>query len=130
MIKNIIKNLVGQASNIIDEVVTTKEEKLKLKNEFKKVIQNHEKEMFALEVQDRGSARTMFIDDSIIQKILAIIFTCAYFLISYFMFSCFIANSLELSDYEIGFISTVFGAMSSKVNTIIDFFFGGSSKSK
>tara|TARA_R110002020_G_scaffold56411_1_gene156141 strand:- start:407 stop:547 length:141 start_codon:yes stop_codon:yes gene_type:complete len=46
------------------------------------------------------------------------------------MFNCFITNTLELSDYEIGFISTVFGAMSSKVNTIIDFFFGGSSKSK
>ena len=26
------------------------------------------------------------------------------------------------------FISTIFGAMSAKVNTIIDFFFGGSSK--
>ena len=130
MIKNIIKNLVGQASTIIDEVVTTDEERLKLKNEFEKVIQDHEKDMFALEVQDRSSARTMFMDDSFIQKILAIIFTCAYFLISYFMFKCFITNTLELSDYEIGFISTVFGAMSSKVNTIIDFFFGGSSKSK
>jgi hypothetical protein len=130
MIKNIIKSLVGQASTIIDEVVTTDEERLKLKNEFEKVIQDHEKDMFALEVQDRDSARTMFMDDSFIQKILAIIFTCAYFLISYFMFNCFITNTLELSDYEIGFISTVFGAMSSKVNTIIDFFFGGSSKSK
>tara|TARA_R110001592_G_scaffold221828_3_gene476750 strand:+ start:16126 stop:16518 length:393 start_codon:yes stop_codon:yes gene_type:complete len=130
MIKNILKSLVGQASTIIDEVVTTDEERLKLKNEFEKVIQDHEKDMFALEVQDRDSARTMFMDDSFIQKILAIIFTCAYFLISYFMFNCFITNTLELSDYEIGFISTVFGAMSSKVNTIIDFFFGGSSKSK
>jgi len=130
MIKNIIKSLVGQASTIIDDVVTTDEERLKLKNEFEKVIQDHEKDMFALEVQDRDSARTMFMDDSFIQKILAIIFTCAYFLISYFMFNCFITNTLELSDYEIGFISTVFGAMSSKVNTIIDFFFGGSSKSK
>ena len=130
MIKNIIKSLVGQASTIIDEVVTTDEERLKLKNEFERVIQDHEKDMFALEVQDRDSARTMFMDDSFIQKILAIIFTCAYFLISYFMFNCFITNTLELSDYEIGFISTVFGAMSSKVNTIIDFFFGGSSKSK
>lgn len=130
MIKNIIKSLVGQASTIIDEVVTTDEERLKLKNEFEKVIQDHEKEMFALEVQDRSSARTMFIDDSIIQKILAIIFTCAYFFLSYTMFKFFVLNTLELSDYEIGFVSSVFGAMSSKVNTIIDFFFGGSSKSK
>jgi hypothetical protein len=130
MIKNIIKSLVGQASTIIDEVVTTDEEREKLKNEFKKVVKGHEKEMFALEVQDRTSARTMFSDDSVIQKILALIFTCAYFFISYFMFKYFIMNTLELTDYEIGFISTVFGAMSSKVNTIIDFFFGGSSKSK
>jgi hypothetical protein len=130
MIKNIIKSLVGQASTIIDDVVTTDEERLKLKNEFEKVIQDHEKEMFALEVQDRDSARTMFIDDSFIQKILAIIFTCAYFFLSYTMFKFFVLNTLELSDYEIGFVSSVFGAMSSKVNTIIDFFFGGSSKSK
>lgn len=130
MIKNIIKSLVGQASTIIDEVVTTDEERLKLKNEFEKVIQDHEKDMFALEVQDRSSARIMFTDDSIIQKILALIFTCAYFFLSYVMFKYFVMNTLELSDYEIGFISTVFGAMSSKVNTIIDFFFGGSSKSK
>ncbi len=130
MIKNIIKSLVGQASTIIDEVVTTDEERLQLKQKFEEVVKTHEKDMFALEVKDRDSARTMFMDDSFIQKILAIIFTCAYFLISYFMFNCFITNTLELSDYEIGFISTVFGAMSSKVNTIIDFFFGGSSKSK
>jgi meiotically up-regulated gene 157 (Mug157) protein len=130
MIKNILKSLVGQASTIIDDVVTTDEERLKLKNEFEKVIQEHEKEMFALEVQDRGSARTMFMDDSFIQKILAIIFTCAYFFLSYTMFRFFVLNTLELSDYEIGFVSSVFGAMSSKVNTIIDFFFGGSSKSK
>ena len=42
------------------------------------------------------------------------------------MFRYFVLNELELSDYEIGFISTVFGAMSAKVNTIVDFFFGGS----
>jgi len=130
MIKNIIKSLVGQASTIIDEVVTTDEEREQLKQQFKKVVQDHEKEMFALEVQDRKSARTMFSDDSVIQKALAIIFTCAYFFLSYTMFKYFVMNTLELSDYEIGFISTVFGAMSSKVNTIIDFFFGGSSKGK
>lgn len=128
MIKKLIGSLVGQATDIIDEVVTTDEERLQLKQKFEEVVQNHEKEMYALEVEDRKSARNMFIDDSMIQKVLAIIFTIAYFLISYFMFKCFVLNTLELSDYEIGFISTVFGAMSSKVNTIIDFFFGGSHK--
>jgi hypothetical protein len=130
MIKNIIKSLVGQASTIIDEVVTTDEERIQLKNQFEKVVKNHEKEMFALEVKDRESAREIYKDDNIIQKVLAIIFTVAYFFLSYTMFKYFVLNSLELSDYEIGFISTVFGAMSSKVNTIIDFFFGGSSSKK
>ena len=128
MIKNILKSLVGQASTIIDEVVTTKEEKLQLKQKFEEVIKNHEKKMFELEVEDRKSARVMFMDDSIIQKVLAIIFTCAYFFLSYTMFKFFVLNTIELSDYEIGFVSSIFGAMSSKVNTIIDFFFGGSSK--
>lgn len=128
MIKNIIKSLVGQASGIIDEIVTTDEEREELKKQFKKVVQDHEKDMFAIEVQDRKSARTMFSGDAIIQKILAIVFTCSYFFLSYTMFKYFVLNTLDLSDYEIGFISTVFGAMSSKVNTIIDFFFGGSSR--
>jgi len=128
MFKNILGKLVGQASEIIDEVVTTDEERLALKQKFEEVVQNHEKEMYALEVEDRKSARNLFADDSIIQKVLAIIFTAAYFFLSYTMFKYFVMNTLELSDYEIGFISTVFGAMSSKVNTIIDFFFGGSSK--
>jgi len=94
------------------------------------MIMNHEKEMFELEVADRKSARTMYSDDSLIQKILAIIFTTAYFALSYIMFRYFVISDINLSDYEIGFISTVFGAMSSKVNTIIDFFFGGSSKER
>tara|TARA_X000001382_G_scaffold57373_1_gene39271 strand:+ start:377 stop:766 length:390 start_codon:yes stop_codon:yes gene_type:complete len=128
MLKNIIGKLVGQASTIIDEVVTTDEERLVLKNKLEQLGQQHEQEVFKLEVEDRKSARNLFADDSIIQKLLAIIFTAAYFFLSYTMFKYFVMNTLELSDYEIGFISTVFGAMSSKVNTIIDFFFGGSSK--
>ena len=128
MFKNIIGKLVGQASTIIDEVVTTDEERLILKNKLEQLGQEHEQEVFRLEVEDRKSARNLFADDSIIQKALAIIFTVAYFFLSYTMFKYFVMNTLELSDYEIGFISTVFGAMSSKVNTIVDFFFGGSSK--
>ncbi len=128
MFKHILGSLLGQATEIIDEVVTTDEERLALKQKLEEVVQNHEKEMYALEVEDRKSARSMFSDDNIVQKALAIIFTAAYFFLSYTMFEYFVMNTLELSDYEIGFISTVFGAMSSKVNTIVDFFFGGSSK--
>jgi hypothetical protein len=37
-------------------------------------------------------------------------------------------KDIELGEFEISFISTIFGAMSAKVNTVVDFFFGGSSK--
>ena len=45
MLNKILSSLSGQALNIIDEVVTSKEEKLKLKNEIKKTILNHEVEI-------------------------------------------------------------------------------------
>ena len=40
----------------------------------------------------------------------------------------FIEEDISLGEFEIGFISTIFGAMSAKVNTVVDFFFGGSAK--
>ena len=86
-----------------------------------------EKEAFNKEVEDRKDARSLYKDDAIIQKILATLFTIAYFGITYVMFSYFVTSTLDLGEFEISFISTIFGAMSSKVNTIIGFFFGGSS---
>ena len=41
MLSNILLKLVGQAGNIIDEVVTSKKEKIQLKNEIEKAILNH-----------------------------------------------------------------------------------------
>ena len=92
MLKGLFKNLVGQASTIIDEVVTTDEERLQLKQQFESMVKNHEKQMFELEVADRKSARNMYQDDSFIQKVLAIIFTTAYFALSYIMFRYFVIS--------------------------------------
>ena len=70
----------------------------------------------------------MYKDDAIIQKILATLFTIAYFGLSFMMFRFFVLGEMNLGEFEISFISTIFGAMSAKVNTVVDFFFGGSSK--
>jgi hypothetical protein len=130
MIKKLINNLIGNAGSIIDEVITTDEERLAAKQKLKQLIKTHEKEMFELEVEDRKSARTLYSSDSQIQKVLATIFTCAYFALSFVMFRYFVIGDLTLGEFEISFISTIFGAMSAKVNTIVDFFFGGSSDKK
>ena len=126
MIKGLIKSLIGNASNILDEVITTDEERAAAKQKLEELFKNHEKEMFELEVEDRKSARTMYADDASVQKILALVFTVAYFALSFIMFRYFVTGDLSLGEFEISFISTIFGAMSAKVNTVVDFFFGGS----
>ena len=131
MIQNLLGGILGKvvdnAEGILDAVITTDKEREEAKLQLRKVLLDAEKEAFAKEVEDRKSARDMYKDDAIIQKVLATLFTVAYFGISFVMFSYFVTDSLDLGEFEISFISTIFGAMSAKVNTIVDFFFGGSS---
>ena len=119
---------MGNATQILDEVITTDEERLAAQERLEQLFQQHEKQMFELEVEDRKSARDLYKDDALIQKVLATLFTIAYFGISFVMFQHFVLGDINLGEFEISFISTIFGAMSAKVNTIVDFFFGGSSK--
>ena len=132
MINNLIGGLFGKvvenAEGILDKVITTDKERDEAKLALKSLLLEAEREAFAKEVEDRKSARDMYKDDAIIQKVLATLFTIAYFGITLVMFNYFVTKSLDLGEFEISFISTIFGAMSAKVNTIIDFFFGGSSK--
>ncbi len=132
MIKNLVGGLfstvVENAEGILDKVITTDKERDEAKLAIKRVLLEAEQQAFAKEVEDRKSARDMYKDDAIIQKILATLFTIAYFGLSFMMFRYFVTGDLELGEFEISFISTIFGAMSAKVNTVVDFFFGGSSK--
>ena len=132
MIGNIIGGLfskvVDNAEGILDKVITTDKERDEAKLALKRLLLEAEKEAFAKEVEDRKSARDMYKDDAVIQKILASLFTIAYFGLSFMMFRFFILGDINLGEFEISFISTIFGAMSAKVNTVVDFFFGGSSK--
>ena len=120
--------VVENAEGILDKVITTDKERDEAKLALKRVLLEAEKEAFAKEVEDRKSARDMYKDDAFIQKILATLFTAAYFGLSFMMFRYFVMGDIEMGEFEISFISTIFGAMSAKVNTVVDFFFGGSSK--
>ena len=55
MLKGLLNKLVGDAGNIIDDVVTTKEEKMKLKNEMKKMLLDSERDL-QQNVTDRWKA--------------------------------------------------------------------------
>ena len=120
--------VVDNAEGILDKVITTDKERDEAKLALRKVLLEAEAEAFAKEVEDRKSARDMYKDDALIQKILATLFTAAYFGLSFMMFRYFVMGDIEMGEFEISFISTIYGAMSAKVNTVVDFFFGGSSK--
>ena len=132
MIKNLVGGLFGKivdnAEGILDKVITTDKERDEAKLALKRLLLEAEAEAFAKEVEDRKSARDMYKDDALIQKILASLFTIAYFALSFVMFRFFMMGDIDLGEFEISFISTIFGAMSAKVNTVVDFFFGGSPK--
>ena len=128
IIAGLFGSVVKNAEGILDKVITTDKERDAAKIELKKILLEAEREAFAKEVEDRKTARDMYKDDAIIQKVLATLFTVAYFGITFVLFNYFVTKTLNLGEFEISFISTIFGAMSAKVNTIIDFFFGGSSK--
>ena len=112
--------LLGAVGKMIDASQMTPQEK--------QYAQVQLTSLYELEVEDRKNARFLYSSDSTVQKILAVVFTVAYFLLSYVMFQYFIEEDISLGEFEIGFISTIFGAMSAKVNTVVDFFFGGSAK--
>ena len=132
MIGNVIGSLfskvVNNAEGILDKVITTDKERDEAKLALRRLLLDAETEAFKQEVEDRKSAREMYKDDAFIQKVLATLFTAAYFGLSFMMFRFFVMKDIELGEFEISFISTIFGAMSAKVNTVVDFFFGGSSK--
>jgi|TARA_R100000951_G_scaffold103994_2_gene96965 hypothetical protein len=112
--------LLGAVGKMIDDSKLTPEDKAQAHSQLV--------ELYNLEVEDRKSARLLYSSDSTIQKVLATVFTVAYFALSFVMFKYFVEEDIDLGEFEISFISTIFGAMSAKVNTVVDFFFGGSAK--
>ncbi len=118
-ILSIIDKVLNGGAKILDEVITTKEEKQQLLNELEE-----------LTVRDRDSARKMYEGDSSLQKIYAIVFLVSYMLLIVamliFIFNISGAADISIPEWAVAFLSTLFGAMTAKVSTITDFLFGGS----
>ncbi|WP_289054958.1 hypothetical protein [Carboxylicivirga marina] len=101
-------------TKLIDEIFTTQEEKLQGKME-----------LFKMAVADRDSARDMYAQDSWLQKMFAIFFLVAWCGLTFVMLNYFVFQTIELQDWQIAFISSINGGISTKLSTIIDFLFGG-----
>ena len=124
---NLFKKMAGagiaetlkEGTKLIDEIFTTKEEKLQGKIE-----------LFKMAVTDRDSARQMYQNDSWLQKSFAIFFLIAWCGLTVLMLNYFVFGSIDLADWQIAFVSTINGGISTKLSTIVDFLFGGSINSE
>ena len=109
-----VAETLKEGTKLIDEIFTSKEEKLQGKME-----------LFKMAVADRGSAREMYAKDSWLQKTFAIFFLVAWCGLTALMLSYFIFGTVQLADWQIAFVSSINGGISTKLSTIIDFLFGG-----
>lgn len=109
-----VNETIKEGTKLIDEIFTTQEEKLQGKME-----------LFKMAVADRSSAREMYQKDSWLQKAFAIFFLIAWCGLTFIMLNYFIFNAIQLDDWQIAFISSINGGISTKLSTIIDFLFGG-----
>lgn len=103
-----------EGTKLIDEIFTTREEKLQGKME-----------LFKLTVSDRNAARKMYASDGWLQKVFALFFLAAWCGLTVLILNYFIFKSIRLDDWQIAFVSTINGGISTKLSTIVDFLFGG-----
>ncbi len=127
--------IVSKVLEGADKLFTSKEEKaayelerVKEVNRALEAIMNDTTHQMEMILADKQNAREMFKANSSLQKIYAIVFLGAYVAMScamcYAIFN--LGDTMKLPDWGIGFISTIWGAMSMKVGTVTDFLFGAS----
>ena len=116
---------VKEVGSIIKKGAEKKEEAKVLLQEFEQFQMEYEKECFELEAQDRKDARNLYSNDSLIQKLFSIIFLIGYGVLCWYMLDI-IQGESEESELFKTMITMIFTGTSAKLNTIVDFFFGGS----
>jgi len=110
------KSPLESVADVVDRFVDTKEDK----REFFK-------EVYQMQAADRANARQLYGQDALVQKVYAITFLMGYLaLTAWLLYSIVSGNIKDVNQFETGMIGTIWGAMSAKVNTVVDFFFGSS----
>lgn len=129
-----IPEIMNSVKDTVDEFHLSGEEKQQFSLKMRETDLKFQKlgmEMEEMYIKDRQSARAMYMEDSSLQKIFALVFLVGYILLSIAMviivfgfFGVGVGSNME--PFQASLISMVFTAMSVKINTITDFLFGGS----
>jgi len=127
------KELADTAFRGIDELITSKEEKgqIEISLEELKIIANKERELqykiTDQEFKDRDSARKANQKDPWTPRILTLLFTFGFIGLVFFMLSFLLEmTNVEMNDFVVAFISTIFGSVSTIMTQIISYYFGAS----
>lgn len=121
--------LLEGAKNIIDEIVTTKEEKAQLETKFKELIYQHEEALIQAEVDDRKSARTREMEVvksgslNLTQNVLAYAGIVAFFAITGYIISHGLGGMTAEESFIIGNLTGMAGAIA---KDIYGYYFGSS----
>lgn len=121
--------LLEGAKNIIDEIVTTKEEKAQLEIRFKELINQHEQALIDAEVDDRKSARLREVETiraghkNLTQNILAYAGIVAFFAITGYIISHGLGGMNTEESFIIGNLTGLSGAIA---KDIYGYYFGSS----
>jgi hypothetical protein len=130
-LKNLLNGgkLLEGARKIIDEIVTTKEEKALLEIRLQELIQAHEQALINAEVDDRKSARQREVDSlkngskNLTQNILAYAAIVAFFAITGYIISHGLGNMNTEESFIIGNLTGMAGAIA---KDIYGYYFGSS----
>jgi len=127
-----LEGIINAGKNLIDELITSKEEAAQKKIEWEQTVNSHVQKMRELELQedkqildDRSSARDMFKANNALQKIYAVTFLIAYIILATSLLYVAVEKPV-IPEYAQILMSTIFGSMTTKISTITDFLFGSS----
>ncbi|MBY0426565.1 MAG: hypothetical protein K2Q22_13070 [Cytophagales bacterium] len=121
--------LLDGARGIIDEVVTSKEEKAELALKLEQMLKQHEQEIIRAENEDRISARNREVEvvrsgsRNITQNLLAYIGVIAFFGITGYILSKGLGNMNTEESFIVGNLTGMAGAIA---KDIFGYYFGSS----
>lgn len=121
--------LLDGVKNIVDEVITSKEEKAELALKLEQMLKEHEREIIKAELEDRVSARNREVEVvkagsiNLTQNVLAYVGVVSFFAITGYIISSGLGDMNTEESFVIGNLTGMAGAIA---KDIFGFYFGSS----
>jgi len=120
-----VKGAISEVTDILKNKSSEDPKSKELLEEFESNKSEFLLEAFELESKDRENSRDLYKHDATMQKTFGIVFLVGYIgLCSVLIYQ--LLNGVKISPVANTMITTIWVGTSVKLNTIVDFFFGGS----